>query len=167
MKFNINLDEDFDLRVSSHVIHVKFVDKSHEILSHTDEENKEETTSDFGCYIGDEYTIYARKSDPYSIKLSTLLHELIHVIEQIYILDFDHKELNIVSEVFAQIFIDNFGGLRKKMDKDRIKCGSCNSEYHPRKYVDGSLNYKCPVCEQQQEKTNESVELEKRKVLHD
>lgn len=125
MKFNINLDEDFDLKFSCHTIHVKFVDKTHSALQEESDniseqqesvDEKQEDTNEqqatvplFGCYIGDEFTIYVRKVDPYSIRLSTFLHELIHVIEQIYTLDLDHKELNLISEVMTQVLYDNFG----------------------------------------------------------
>lgn len=53
------------------------------------------------------------------------------------------------------------------MEKDRIKCGECECEFTPRKFLDGSTNYKCPVCEQVQNETNESVKLERKQILLD
>lgn len=50
---------------------------------------------------------------------------------------------------------------------DRIECGDCHSVYSTRRFLDGKLNYACPVCEQKKSHQNESVVVDTRKILHD
>lgn len=50
---------------------------------------------------------------------------------------------------------------------NRIECGSCHSIYSPRKFLNGKLNYECPVCEQREQISNESVKVDSRKMLLD
>lgn len=152
MKFTINLNKDFDIKLSSHVIKIKFVPPEHEAICHQKdkhEKDKEkmvelalnlleksdkkeladqlnslieqntsgpncasnqekEVSADYGCWDSDKMTIFIRNNVSNGMKLSTLFHELIHVIECVYTLELDHKELNLIGEVFSQIFIDNF-----------------------------------------------------------
>ena len=56
--------------------------------------------------------------------------------------------------------------LLESRDEERIKCGNCGSEYHPRTLrVDGKTktDYSCPVCGHG--KFNESVKTEKKILL--
>ena len=70
--------------------------------------HEEVVIGDFGCYNSEEYTIYIRHPDNFTVQLSTFFHEFIHVIEQIYTIEFDHQHLNLVAEVLTQVMIDNF-----------------------------------------------------------
>lgn len=63
---------------------------------------------DFGCFNSEEYTIYIRHPDNYSFQLSTFIHEMIHAIEHIYLIEFDHQHLNLVAEVLTQVLMVNF-----------------------------------------------------------
>ncbi len=103
MKFNINLNNDFNIKISSHTIQVKFVSPEHEVLKPT-----EEHELCHGVYIAEEFTIYIRKTDPETMKLSTFFHEMFHVLEHIFTFELDHKELNLVAECLTQTMLDNF-----------------------------------------------------------
>ena len=61
-----------------------------------------------GVFDTQTYTIYVNSDDPPSMRLSCLLHELMHVLEALYEIKISHKDLNIVGDAYAQIFIDNF-----------------------------------------------------------
>lgn len=152
MKFTININKDFEIKLSSHMIKVRFVPPDHESICHQkDKEEKrrdqmvdlalqlleksdkkeladqlnfvieqnstghschtkeeKDITADFGCWDTEKMTIFIRKDVSPEMKLSTLFHEMIHAIECVYTTEFDHKDLNLVGEVFSQIFLDNF-----------------------------------------------------------
>lgn len=96
--FEVSLDKDFDLKVGAHTIHVVFVPGDHTALS--DHSN--------GAWFRAEYTIYISADDPESMRLSSLYHELIHVLEDFYNVKMSHRDLNLVGDIIAQIMIDNF-----------------------------------------------------------
>ena len=98
MKYKIELNEDFDLKVGAHIVHIKFVDSSNDSIS---DENH-------GAWVPRKYTIFLYKEDPYSMKLSSLFHEVIHVFEYFYDIKIPHKDLNLMGDAFAQVFLDNF-----------------------------------------------------------
>lgn len=98
MEYGIQLEEDFDIKVGAHTIHVKLVDPTHDGLGETNH----------GTWIPSKYSIFLNQKDPYSVRLSTFLHELIHVFEAFYEIKISHKDLNLVGDALAQVFIDNF-----------------------------------------------------------
>lgn len=100
INIKIDLTKDFSLNVGAHKIHVKFVSLKNKKLT---EDPKEEIN--YGTYQPQEKTIYISKDQPESIKFSTLIHELIHVAEDIYLVKMNHVQLNILSEMFAQILL--------------------------------------------------------------
>lgn len=104
-KFNIKLGTSHVLKIGAHQIPVKFVSGGHESLSEG---------SCHGSWIPREYTIYVNKDDPESLQLSTLFHEIIHVFEYFYEIKISHKDLNLVGDMFAQVFLDNFALEQKK-----------------------------------------------------
>ena len=104
MDYDICLDEDFDLKVGAHTIHVKVVDNYDDGLGE----------SNHGTWLPHKYTICLNKDDPYSIRLSTFLHELIHVFESFYEIKISHRDLNLVGDAMTQVLIDNFSKKQKK-----------------------------------------------------
>lgn len=98
MNYSIPLEEDFDIKVGAHTIHVRLVDGSDDGLGE----------ANHGTYIPSKYTICINKKDPYSVRLSTFLHELIHVFEGFYEIKISHKDLNLVGDAFTQVLMDNF-----------------------------------------------------------
>lgn len=99
MDYTIQLDEDFDLKVGAHTIKVRIVNSDNDGLMATDAH---------GLYIAAKYMILLDAQDPYSIRLSTLIHELIHVFEHFYEISMKHQDVNLVGDILAQILLDNF-----------------------------------------------------------
>lgn len=95
----VDLSKNFNLKVGAHKIYVKFVCSANKKLS----ENPGEIN--YGAYDPEAKTIYISKNQPESMKFSTLIHELIHVAEDIYQVRISHVQLNIISEMFAQILL--------------------------------------------------------------
>jgi hypothetical protein len=132
---NINLSKDFSLKFGAHKIKVKFVADDHSAInsstktknnkdSQTSEVSQEEeapSPPDHGAYHSHSLTIYIKKSDPDSIKLSCLLHEIIHAAEHIYTIDMEHTHVNLIGEVMAQVLQDNFASNRKKNEEKYSK----------------------------------------------
>lgn len=106
MKFNLVLNKDFSIKVSSHIIYVKFLPPDHDIWKTGNPIEDQEVCH--GMYVAEDYTIYIRSTDPESMKLSTFYHELFHVFEHFYTFSLDHKELNLVAECLTQTLLDNF-----------------------------------------------------------
>lgn len=98
MNYSIPLDDDFDIKVGAHTIHVRLVDETDDGLG----------DGHHGTWIPSKYTICINSKDPYSIRLSTFLHELIHVFEGFYGIKISHKDLNLVGDVLTQVLMDNF-----------------------------------------------------------
>lgn len=94
MKFEINLEKDFQIKLSSHTINVKFIDEA--------------IFEDHGAYDPKTCTIFLNKNGSYPMVLSSFIHELIHAVEHVYTLELDHIELNLVAESITQVFVDNF-----------------------------------------------------------
>ncbi len=98
MLYEIPLVEDFNIKVGAHTIYVRFVSAEDDLLG--------ENAS--GVWVPRKYTILLDQNAPYSIRLSTLLHELIHVFEEFYTVKVSHKDLNIIGDAYTQVLMDNF-----------------------------------------------------------
>lgn len=98
MKFELSLDEDFELKLGAHTWKIMFVDLKNELS----EEHA------WGVCCSSKQMIHIDKNAPYSMKLSTIFHELIHAMEDIYEVKLDHRDLNLIGDVLAQIMLDNF-----------------------------------------------------------
>lgn len=109
MNYSIPLDDDFDLKVGAHTIHVRLVDSSNDGLG----------DSNHGTWVPGKYTIFLSKDDPYSIRLSTFLHELIHVFEGFYEIKISHKDLNLVGDALTQVIMDNFQETRASRSRKK------------------------------------------------
>lgn len=96
MQYELKIDEDLDIQVGAHTVHIKLVDGSHFEDNH------------HGLWVQEKYTIFISKNDPYSMRLSTLIHELIHVFEDFYSIKISHKDLNLVGDMLAQVLLTNF-----------------------------------------------------------
>ncbi len=110
MDYRIQLDEDFDIKVGAHTIHIKMVTPEHDGLG-----------DNHGIWLPSKYTIYLLKKDPYSVKLSTFLHELIHVFEAFYEIKISHKDLNLVGDMLTMVLMENFKVEPKKPPTRRKK----------------------------------------------
>jgi len=98
MYYLVELEEDFELKVGAHTIYVQFVPS----------DNLELGSDNYGKWVPNKFTILIRNCSPYSMKLSTLLHEILHVLETVYVIDISHKDLNVAGDALAQILLDNF-----------------------------------------------------------
>lgn len=105
MDFNIDLSQDFDIYIGPHLFHVKFVPRNDSSLD-----------DNYGTYHSPTLTIRIAKDVPYSLKLSTLFHELLHVLEDLYDIKISHKDLNLVGDLLAQVLLMNFKVEKKKKD---------------------------------------------------
>lgn len=96
MTLTLDLSSDFEFHIGVHKWECIFV---------------EDDVLDDGIY-GDcnsvKYRIRIRSDLPYSMRLSTFIHELMHAIESICSLDFPHKDLNIFGDAIAGVLIANF-----------------------------------------------------------
>lgn len=97
MDFDINLDQDFDVKIGPHLFRVMFVPR-----------NSDSLDDNYGSYSSRTLTILISKDAPDSLKLSTLFHEIIHVLEDLYDIKISHKDLNLVGDMIAQVLLDNF-----------------------------------------------------------
>ncbi len=100
MKFDISLETDFELKIGPHSYSIKFVDRQHPELN--------DPTSSYGVCIIETREILIQKGIPYSLKLSTLMHEVMHVFEDLYSLKISHKDLNFTADMLTCILWDNF-----------------------------------------------------------
>lgn len=96
MNINVNVNTDHKIKIGAHEIKVFFVEPEHPRLD-----------GDQGAY--NNYEIYINKKSAESIRFSTLLHEIIHAIEEIYTFSLDHVKLNLISESLAQALYQNKG----------------------------------------------------------
>lgn len=96
--FEIDLSgDDFELMFGAHKIEVKFV---------------EDDTWDGGVHGDwsiDKMRIRIQSDMPYPLTLSTFIHEFMHAVEDLYSLEIQHKELNILGDCIASMLIQNFG----------------------------------------------------------
>lgn len=102
MKFNIPLDKDFKFKIGCHIFDIKFVHNN--IIEQKSKAKKDEYI--YGVWRPDENIVYISKELSNSLKLSTIFHEIMHVVETIYDLRLSHQNVNIIGEALAQMFIE-------------------------------------------------------------
>ncbi len=107
MNYVIDLDKDFSLKIGGHEIKVFFVSPADPRLN-LDDVVRKDALSNHGIYNGERYEIYINNNDPYTVKLSTLIHEITHSLEDFYQIKISHRDINLIGEIFSQILIDNF-----------------------------------------------------------
>lgn len=107
MIFGLSLDEDFTIKVGAHTWSVSFVEMRTELSeSHT-----------WGICLADKQEILINKNASYSMRLSTFFHELIHAFEYVYEVQIPHRDVNLVGDVLAQVFIDSLEVKTKRKSK--------------------------------------------------
>lgn len=99
MKFCFPLDEDFEIKVGAHTWKIVFA----EATGLTDGHSHAWGTCDV-----EKQTIYIDRNAPYSMRLSTFFHELIHVFESVYDVEMQHRDVNLVGDALAQVLVDSF-----------------------------------------------------------
>ena len=107
MRFEIDLDSDFALKIGAHEWHVRFVDV----------EDFSTDSAPWGLCESHKQRITINRSATPSMRLSTLLHEMLHALEAVYEIDISHKDLNLTADALAQILIDSFAAPAKKAKK--------------------------------------------------
>ena len=107
MNFAINLDEDFTLKIGAHTWHVQFVDVV--------DMGADSTT--WGLCTPEKHLIQINKVGPPAMRLSTLLHELMHAFDAVYDFELDHHLLNLSADALAQVMLDSLRSEPKKRRK--------------------------------------------------
>ena len=98
MKLNLEFKKTFKFKVNGHQYRVKFIKQN----SDTELEN------DYGFCDFAKRLILIREDIPDSLKLSTFIHELMHILEDLYSVKISHKDLNLVSDMIAAVLAENF-----------------------------------------------------------
>lgn len=99
MKFAIDLEEDFALKLGGHTWTVEYVDVTPDMVN-------DHTT--WGICVPEKQAIRINRIASPSMRLSTLLHELMHALEAVYEITIDHRDLNLVGDALAQVMLDSF-----------------------------------------------------------
>lgn len=100
MIFDLPLDKDFSLKIGAHVWKVRFVE----------ELPSEDHYDMWGscCFQTLTISVVRREDLDYSMVLSTFFHEVLHAYEYTYNVRMSHKDLNIIGELLADMFLGNF-----------------------------------------------------------
>lgn len=100
MYFNLELQDDFKVKIGPHYWTVVFVDS---IPNMTQDEHG------WGYCCLETETIFLRNGMSYSMRLSTFLHEVLHALEFLYDIKIKHNDLNLVADLLTQVLMDTFG----------------------------------------------------------
>lgn len=108
MIFSIDLEKDFTFKLGAHQWRVEYTDVTPDMVN-------DHTT--WGICVPEKQLIRINKIATPSMRLSTLLHEIMHAFEAVYEITIDHRDLNLVGDAFAQIMLDSFRDEPKKRKK--------------------------------------------------
>lgn len=107
LAFKIKNQEKTIIKLAHHTITINVVDPESKLWKEQVQSGEGENHI-YGCWIATQSAIFIRNDLPKEMFISTLFHEIFHAIEDLYEVKIRHQDLNLMSDMMANIFLQNF-----------------------------------------------------------